>query len=48
MSKRKLKDLWYVLKARHYAVLTSDSEQEINWALETLKKAHAKHKVELL
>ena len=32
----KLKSIWSLIKAKHYAVLTSDSEQEINWALETL------------
>lgn len=39
MSKRKLKDIWQVIKAKHYAVLIGDSEAEIAWAIDALHKA---------
>lgn len=38
MSK-KIKSLWQLIRARHYAVLVGDSEQEISWAIESLRKA---------
>ena len=37
--KRKLKDIWLMLKSKHYAVLTADSEEEISWAIDSLRKA---------
>lgn len=36
---RKLKDIWLLIKAKHYAVLIGDSENEISWAIESLRKA---------
>ena len=39
MGRRKLKSLWSLMWAKHYAVLLGSNEQEINWAIETLRKA---------
>jgi len=36
---RKVKDLFKLLKAKHYAVLIGDSEEEISWALNALQEA---------
>ena len=43
MSK-KLKAIWTLIWARHYAVLQGSSEEEIGWAIETLRKADEKAK----
>lgn len=37
--KRKIKDIWSLIRAKHYAVLLGDSEEEIGWAIESLRKA---------
>ena len=37
--RRKLKDIWLLLKSKHYAVLIGDSENEIAWAINSLRKA---------
>jgi len=42
--KRKIKDIWLLIKAKHYIVLTSESQAELNWALETLRKANDESK----
>lgn len=39
MNKRKLKEIWLLIRAKHYAVLIGDSENEIAWAIESLRKA---------
>jgi len=31
--------MWSLLKARHYALLLGDSDKEISWAIESLRKA---------
>jgi len=36
---KKLKSLWTLLKAKHYAVLEGSSEDEISWAIESLRTA---------
>lgn len=36
---RKLKDIWRLVRAKYYAVFVADSEEEIGWAVETLRKA---------
>ena len=36
---RKLKDIWLMIKSKHYVVLTASSEEEISWAIESLRKA---------
>lgn len=36
---KKLKSIWTLIKAKHYAVLTGSSEEEIGWAIEALRKA---------
>ena len=43
MSNRKLKDIWLLIKSKHYAVLIGDSEEEISWAIESLRKADDAH-----
>jgi len=42
---KKLKSIWTLLWAKHYAVLEGSSEDEIAWAIESLRKAdnQAKH-----
>lgn len=35
----KLKDIIKLLKAKHYAVLVGDTQDEISWAIESLRKA---------
>jgi hypothetical protein len=39
MSKRKLKEMWQLFRAKHYALLLADSDEEISWAIESLRKA---------
>ena len=39
ITKRKLRDIWLLLKAKHYAVLIGDSEDEIGWAINALREA---------
>lgn len=34
---KKLKTIWQLLRAEHYALLLGDSDKEISWAMETLK-----------
>jgi hypothetical protein len=34
----KLKDIIRLIKAKHYAVLIGDSQEEISWAIESAKK----------
>lgn len=36
---RKLKTFWQLIFAKHYALLLGNSEDEISWAIESLKKA---------
>ena len=36
---KKLKAIWTLIKAKHYAVVIADSEQEIGWMLGTLRQA---------
>jgi len=36
---KKVKSIWSLLRAKHYAVLVADSEDEISWAIESLRKA---------
>jgi len=36
---KKIKSMWSLLCAKHYAVLLADSEEEISWAMESLRKA---------
>lgn len=36
---KKLKSLWTLLWSKHYAVLVGSSEEEIGWAIESLRKA---------
>ncbi len=37
--KRKLKTLWQIIWAKHYAILLGDSEAEIGWAIEAIRNA---------
>ena len=39
MTKRKIKEIWMLIRAKHYAVLIANSENEIAWAIDSLKKA---------
>lgn len=36
---KKIKSIWSLIRAKHYAVLVGDSEQEISWAIESLRVA---------
>lgn len=36
---RKLKDIIRLIKAKHYAILISDGQDDISWAIESLRKA---------
>jgi len=36
---KKIKSVWALLWAKHYAVLTGDTQDEINWAIESLRTA---------
>lgn len=36
---KKLKSMIELLRAKYYAVLVADSEEEISWAIESLRKA---------
>lgn len=36
---RKLKDIIRLIRAKHYAVLIGDSQDEISWAIESLRTA---------
>ena len=43
---KKIKSIWSLLWAKHYAVLLADSENEISWAIESLNKADNLAKIE--
>ncbi len=39
MRQRKITEIWKLIRAKHYALLLADSEEEIAWAIESLRKA---------
>ena len=44
--RRKLKSIWQLIRAEYYAVLIGNSEEEISWAIESLRKADERAKEE--
>lgn len=36
---KKIKSIVQLIRAKHYAVLVADSESEITWVIESLRKA---------